>query len=729
MADRTIKILRITPLRGPNVWTYRPALEALVDIGDLEDAPSNTIPGLYERLSAWLPTLAEHRCSIGEPGGFLRRVREGTWPAHIMEHVTLELQNLIGQRTGFGKARETSTRGVYKVVVRSREEEVTRACLHAARDLLMAAIDDTPFDVAGTVARLHELADARCLGPSTASIVDAAAERGIPALRLNDGNLVQLGHGANQRRVWTAETDRTGAIAEGISRDKDLTKRLLQSCGVPVPEGQVVASPDEAWEAAQDIGLPVVVKPSDGNHGRGVSIELGTEEEVKAAFGVADAEGSAVIVERYVRGDEHRLLVVGGKLVAATRGDSLWIEGDGDSTVRQLIDAQINSDPRRGEAEEFPLEPLVLEREPATRLLLARQGLEGEAIPAAGRRVLIQRNGNMVNDVTDHVHPKVAASVALAARIVGLDIAGIDLVAEDISRPLEAQGGAIVEVNAGPSLLMHLKPVTGQPRPVGQAIVEHLFPEGDAGRIPVIGIAGTRGTTMVARLLGRLIQLSGKTLGMACRDGLYFGQRQVQDGNCSSWKSARRVLLNRSVKVAIFENDGADILAEGLTYDRCQVGVVTHLDRAESLAAFDVREPEQVYNVFRTQVDVVLPGGAAVLNADDPLVARMAGLCDGEVIFYAAREDNPAVAAHLAQGGRAVVLRAGQMALLRGDRTEARISASCGSAAVTIEDMLATVAVAWALDLPDYLVQTGIVTFDADALPANAERTLNVRAG
>ncbi|CAB1367761.1 cyanophycin synthetase [Denitratisoma oestradiolicum] len=728
MANRTIEILRITPLRGPNIWTYRPALEALVDIGDLEDFPSNTLPGLYERLTAWLPTLAEHRCSVGAPGGFLQRLREGTWPAHIMEHVTLELQNLIGQRTGFGKARETSTRGVYKVVVRSRQEDVTRACLHAARDLLMAAIDDTPFDVPATVARLHELADARCLGPSTASIVDAATERGIPSIRLNDGNLVQLGHGARQRRVWTAETDRTSAIAEGISRDKDLTKRLLQSCGVPVPEGQVVASPEEAWEAAQDIGLPVVVKPSDGNHGRGVSIELSDADEIRAAFAVADAEGSEVIVERHIQGDEHRLLVVGGKLVAATRGDSLWIEGDGESTVAQLIDTQINCDPRRGEAEEFPLEPIVLEREPTTRLLLSRQGLDGDAVPATGQMVLIQRNGNMANDVTDRVHPEVAAAVALAARVVGLDIAGIDLVAEDISRPLDVQRGAIVEVNAGPSLLMHLKPVTGEPRPVGQAIVEHLFPEEDSGRIPIVGISGTRGTTMVARLVGRLIKLSGKKLGMACRDGLYFEHRRVEAGNCSRWSWARRVLLNRSVEAAVFENDGADILAEGLSYDRCQVGVVTRLDQAESLADFDVREPEQVYNVFRTQVDIVLPEGAAVLNAEDPLVARMASLCDGEVIFYASRDGNPVVEEHLAQGGRAVVLREGQMALLRGDTAESMVPASCGSVDVSSEDMLAAVAAAWALDLPSYLIGIGIVTFETDALPADADRALNTRA-
>ncbi|MDP1897885.1 MAG: acetate--CoA ligase family protein, partial [Sulfurimicrobium sp.] len=291
-----MEFLKLLSLRGPNIWTYRPALEAWVDIGALEDSPSNTIPGFYERLLAWLPSLIEHHCGVGERGGFMQRVREGTWAGHILEHVTLELQNLAGMQSGFGKARSTSVRGVYKVVVRSRDEEVSRACLNAARDLIMAAIEDRPFDVTGTIARLRDLADSLCIGPSTACIVDAATERGIPSIRLTDGNLMQLGYGVRQRRIWTAETDQTSAIAEGIASDKDLTKNLLQSCGVPVPEGRVVDSPEDAWEAAEDIGVPVVVKPTDGNHGRGVSAELMTREEVEAAYGVALNEGSEVMV-------------------------------------------------------------------------------------------------------------------------------------------------------------------------------------------------------------------------------------------------------------------------------------------------------------------------------------------------------------------------------------------------------------------------------------------------
>lgn len=501
MKFKDIELLRITPLRGPTMWTYRPIIEAWVDIGELEDWPSNKISGFYERLLSWLPSLIEHRCSEGDRGGFLQRLREGTWAAHILEHVTLELQNLAGQRTGFGKARQTSRHGIYKVVVRSRQEQVTRACLVAGRDLVMAAINDTHYDVPGTIEKLRELADKLCLGPSTTSIVDAAGERGIPFIRLNEGNLVQLGYGARQRRIWTAETDSTSAIAESISRDKDLTKTLLASCGLPIPEGRVVDGLEDAWDAAQDIGLPVAVKPTDANHARGITLEITTREDIEAAYRLALKEGSEVMVERSIPGVEHRLLVVGNRVVAASRGETAQVIGDGKSTIVQLIENQINSDPRCGEDESFPLEPLLLEREPTVVLELERQGYNADSVPPAGKRVLLRRYGQLADDVTDDVHPAVAEAATLAARVVGLDIAGVDIVAEDISRPLDEQRGAIVEVNAGPGLLMHLKPAKGKPRPVGEAIADSLFPSGGKGRIPIVGIAGTQGTNLIARLV------------------------------------------------------------------------------------------------------------------------------------------------------------------------------------------------------------------------------------
>ena len=720
MKFKDIEILRVTPIRGPGIWTYRPIIEARVDIGELEEAPSNKIPGLYERLSSWLPSLIEHRCSEGERGGFLQRLKEGTWAAHILEHLTLELQNLAGQRTGFGKARQTSQRGIYKVVIRSRQEEVTRACLAAARDLLMAAINDTHYDVPGAIERLRELADKLCLGPSTTSIVDAAVERGIPFIRLNEGNLVQLGHGARQRRIWTAETDSTSAIAESISRDKDLTKTLLASCGVPIPEGRIVGSPEDAWDAAEDIGLPVAVKPTDANHARGVSLELTLREQVEAAYHVALAEGSEVMVERYIPGVEHRLLVVGNKLVAAARGETASVVGDGKSSIVQLIESQINSDPRCGEDESSPIEPVYVEREPAVLLELKRQGFAPDSVPPLGKKVLIIRYGNLADDVTDEVHPEVAEAATLAARVVGLDIAGIDIVAEDISRPLEAQRGAIVEVNAGPGLLMHLKPARGKPRPVGQAIVDNLFPAEDKGRIPVVGIAGTQGTALAARLVSWLLQLTGRHVGLACRDGLFLDKRLVDKRDSAHWAAGQRLLINRSVDAAVFENGPAMILGEGIAYDRCQVGIVTDATGFEALGEFDIHNAEQLYHVLRTQVDIVLPEGAAVLNAADPLVARMAELCDGEVIFYGLAQDLPAIAAHRAQGGRALYLRENRVMLASGNVEGPFMELPVfvmNKDALDLERaacLLAAVGAAVALDIPVDKIRVGIDTFERE---------------
>jgi len=720
-----MEFLKILPLQGPNIWTYRPVLEVWLDIGVLEDSPSNTIPGFYERLTAWLPSLIEHRCGIGERGGFLQRLREGTWPGHILEHVTIELQNLAGMQSGFGKARETSVRGVYKVVVRSRNETVSRAALHAARELILAAMQDEPFDVAATVLKLNEMVDSLCLGPSTACIVDAATERGIPSMRLTGGNLVQLGYGKNAHRIWTAETDQTSAIAESISQDKDLTKNLLQACGVPVPEGRIVDSPEDAWDAAEDIGLPVVVKPSDGNHGRGVSTELMTREEVERAFVLADEQGSEVIVERFIRGNEHRLLVVGGKLAAATRGESVSLIANGISSINLLIEEQINSDPRRGDAEEFPMDRVNINESTAAQFEIKRQGYTAESVPPAGTVILIQRNGNVAFDVTDLVHPEVAEMVSLAVRIVGLDIAGVDLVAEDISRPLAEQGGAIVEINAGPGLLMHLKPVSGEPRPVGRAIVDSLFADKETGRIPVIGICGTRGKAQVARIVTRLLKLAGFYTGLASRDGLFFDKRLADKKDCANWASAQKVLLNRSVDAAVIENSIETILSEGLGYDRCQIGIITNLDPAKHFGEFYIESTEQVCNVLRTQVDVVLSDGVAVLNGSDPLVAGMAGYCDGEVIYFALESELVAVTKNRRTGGRAVLIKNGRIVLCEGLEETALLKLAAvpisadESNQSQLENVLAAVAAAWALGISTSLIRAGIATFEVADISAN----------
>ena len=720
---KAIEFLRVTHLRGPNIWTYRPVIEVWLDIGALEDFPSDKLPGLYERLVAWLPGMIEHRCGVGTRGGFFERLREGTYAGHILEHVVLELQNLAGMRTGFGKTRSTSDLGIYKMAFRTREEHVGRAALDAGRALLMAAIDDTPFDLAATVAALKELVDDHCMGPSTNHIVEAATERRIPHIRLTDGNLVQLGHGAAQRRIWTAETDRTSAIAESIASDKDLTKTLLQACGVPVPEGALVRSAEEAWEEAQDIGLPVVVKPYDGNHGRGVSLNLMTQADVVKAYHLAARKGEseAVIVERYIAGDEHRLLVVGSQLVAAAKGESLWVTGDGVGNIIDLVESQINTDPRRGTNEDSPLNALAPQHGAEIILELERQGMTAYSVPQAGQKVLIQPNGNVAFDVTDLVHPSIAHAAALAARVVGLDIAGVDLVAEDISRPLSEQRGAIIEVNASPGLLAHIKPAAGEPRPIGTAIVAHLFGMAESGRIPIVGITGTQGTALIAKLVGCLVHLTGKHTGVVSTEGLFLDQRLVTAANAVNWEAGQRLLINRTVQAAVFESNAHMILAEGLAYDKCNVGVVTDMDGQEVLGEFYINDAGAMANVVRTQVDVILDGGSAVLNAANTAVAELAQLCDGEVIFYGLDPALPVLARHVAEGGKAVTLRDGKLIVIEGgaDTAILVLSSLKPGAIEHPESLLAAVAATWALGVPADLIGAGLRTFDPRAKAPN----------
>lgn len=710
-----MEIRKILVLRGPNIWSRRPVLEAWVDLQELKDTSSDSVPGFNERLMAWLPTMIEHRCSYGERGGFFQRLRDGTYPAHILEHVTLELQTLAGNNVGFGKARETSEEGVYKVVVRYRDEHVARACLFAARELLLAAIHDRPYDVEGELKRLHLLADKVCLGPSTLAIVGAAEERNIPYRRLNLGSLVQMGFGHKQRRIWTAETDRTSAIAESIAQDKELTKTLLRAGGVPVPEGRLVTDAADAWAAACEVGGPVVVKPRDANHGRGVFTNLTEQSEIEGAYDAAMKEGTGVLVERFAPGNEHRLLVVGNRMVAASRGEAVYVVGNGRGTVAELVEEQINSDPRRGEDETFPLNPIELI--PTVVMQIEQQGYGIDSVPPEGAKVLVQRYDNLSIDVTDEVHPSTAAHAVLAARIVGLDVAGLDMVVEDVSKPLESQGGAIVEVNAGPGLLMHLRPSVGTPRPVGEAIVDTLFPPGENGRIPIVCVTGTNGKTTVTRLITHILSVSGRVVGSTCTDGVYVGGRTIEVGDCSGPRSAVKVLLNPQVEAAVFETARGGILREGLGFDRCDVAVVTNIAQADHLGQSYIETPEQMFTVKRCGVDVVMPTGAAVLKADDPLVADMAPLCAGSVVFFSLDGQYPVLASHREAGGRVAFAREGQLVLAEGPReiplaplAELPITHG-GRVPFQIENVLAAAAAAWSLGVPLEVIRLALNSF------------------
>lgn len=713
---------KVLALRGPNLWANFPVLEAWVDLGRFEDYPSNTLPGFNDRLMSWLPTMIEHRCTIGERGGFFQRLRDGTWLGHILEHVTLELQTLAGTPVGFGKAREMSERGVYKVVIEYQDENVARECLKTAHRLLMAAINDEPFDVSAEIERLREFTHQTCLGPSTRSIVDAAIARGIPWRRLNEGSLIQLGHGAKQRRIMAAETDRTGAIAEEIAQDKELTRMFLQAVGVPVPAGQPVADAEDAWAAAQRIGAPVVVKPRDGNQGRGVATNLTTREQVMAAFEAARQESAQVIVEKCAQGNDYRLLVVGGRLVAAARREPAHVVGDGVHTIAELIE-RVNLDPRRSDHHATVLSKIHLD--PVALGVLNDQGYTAESVPPSGTMVLIRRNANLSTggtaiDVTERVHPEVADRAIEAARVVGLDIAGIDIVAQDISKPLEEQGGVIVEVNAAPGLRMHLQPSAGLSRPVGEAIVNMLFPQGEDGRIPIVAVTGTNGKTTATRFITHLLKGTGKQIGMTCTDGIYIDDRRIDCDDCSGPQSARTVLLNPSVEMAVFETARGGILREGLGFDRCDVAVVTNIGEGDHLGLADIGTLEMLAKVKRCIVDVVKPTGAAVLNAADPYTAAMAEYCPGSVVFFAIDEREPVLANHRAAGGRAVFVRNNAIILADGPQEEILLSLERaplthgGRIRFQVENTLAAVAAAWSLGIPLDLIRTRVESFAAN---------------
>jgi cyanophycin synthetase len=703
---------RIWVLRGASIWACCSVLEVELDLADLAAVTEDRLAACTTRLRSWLPTLA------GRPLG-------PDLPA-LLRDLALELQRLAGSPVKTGLVRPAGLDGCFRVVIEYEEEELGRACLETARLLCLAALHDQPIDIDAERVRLRELANDVRLGPSTAAIVRAARRLGIPVRRLNSGSLVQLGHGCLQRRICTAETDATSAIAEMVAQDKQLTRSLLHAVGVPVPQGRPVADADDAWAAAEEIGLPVVVKPQYGNHGRGVATNLSTREQVIVAYAAAREEGSSILVESFAPGLDHRLLVIGNRLVAAALREPAHVIGDGRSTITQLV-AEVNRDPRRSDGHATVLSYIKLD--PVGLAVLAEQGYTPESVPPAGQRVLIRRNGNLstggtAEDVTDRVHTEVAARAVEAARAVGLDIAGVDVVAVDISRPLEEQRGAVVEVNAGPGLRMHLEPSAGQGRPVGEAIVSLLFPEGQTGRIPLIAVTGVNGKTTTTRLIVHLLRRQDNIVGFACTDGLFVGDRCIDKRDCSGPRSARNLLLNPAVTIAVVETARGGILREGLGFDRCHVAVVTNIGQGDHLDLRGISTLEDLARVKRTVVEAVEPDGTAVLNAADPLVAAMADHCLGRVIFFARDASLAALTTHRARGERAVFVRSGAIVVAEGQREEVLAPLEkvplthCGRIGFQIENAMAACAAAWALQLPLDALRAGLASFAGDARQA-----------
>ncbi len=708
-----MEVSRIRALRGPNLWSRHTAIEAVVRTEGGECA-IGALPGFEDRLRARFPNIGPMR-PIGHEGDIS--------VAHALAFAALGLQAQAGCPVTFSRVTQTVERCVFQVVVEYSEEEVGRLAMELAERLCRAALEDAPFDLADALARLHELDEDVRLGPSTGSIVHAAAARGIPFRRLTQGSLVQFGWGSKQRRIQAAEVDRTGAIAETIAQDKQLTKHLLEAAGVPVPQGRPVVDADDAWAAMQEIGSAVVVKPQDGNQGKGVTVNITTREQLAAAFANAAEYGSTVMLERFVPGHDFRLLVVGHKLVAAARRDPPHVIGDGAHTVRELVDI-VNSDPRRGSGHATSLTRIRFDDIALRRLAL--QGLTADSVPAQGVRAVLRNNANLstggtATDVTDDVHPDVAARAVAAAQMIGLDIAGVDIVCETVQKPLEEQGGAIVEVNAAPGLRMHLAPSFGKGRAVGEAVVADLYPEGCDGRIPVVAVTGTNGKTTTVRLIAHLLEGTGLTTGMTCTDGVYVGGRRLDSGDCSGPKSARNVLMHPDVDAAVFETARGGLLREGLAFDRCKVAVVTNIGEGDHLGLNYITTVEDLAVLKRVIVQNVAPDGMAVLNAADPIVAKMAENCPGAVTYFAADRHHPTMATHNAQGKRVVYIDGNHIVCAELGSVVQRIPLNevpltrKGTIGFQVDNAMASVAAAWALNLDWAAVRAALQSFASDA--------------
>jgi cyanophycin synthetase len=715
-----MNVSRIRALRGPNLWSRHTALEAIVACTDAECA-IDRLPGFEPRVRSLFPAIGALR-----PGGYVGPVSL----AHVLESAALALQANAGCPVTFSHTAATLEPGVYQTVIEYSEEAVGRLALELAQALVFAALGETGFDVDAAIAQLRDLDEDERIGPSTGAIVDAAVARGIPYRRLTRGSLVQFGWGSRQRRIQAAELDATSAVSESIAQDKDLTKKLLLAAGVPVPTGRPVTDADDAWAAAQQIGMPVVVKPLDGNQGKGVTVNIVTRDHLDIAFRAA-AEYGEVLVEKFLPGNDFRLLVVGNKLVAASRREPPQVLGDGLHTVRELVDI-VNQDPRRGEGHATSLTKIRFDEIAVARLGV--QDLTPESIPARGRRVILRNNANLstggtATDVTGDVHPEVAARAVAAAQMIGLDICGVDVVCESVLKPLEAQNGGVVEVNAAPGLRMHLSPSYGKGRAVGGAMINELFAHGDDGRVPVVAVTGTNGKTTVTRLIAHLLTASGLRCGMTNTDGVYVDGRQTDSGDCSGPKSARNVLMHPDVDAAVFEVARGGVLREGLGFDRCQVAVVTNVGSGDHLGLNYITTVEDLAVLKRVIVQNVAPAGYAVLNAADPIVAAMAPTCPGNVIFFAADRHHPLMATHRAQGKRTVYVDGNAIVAAEGAWRE-RVSLQHvpltrgGSINFQVENVMAAVAAAWAVGLQWETLKSGLASFVSDA--HNAPGRFNV---
>ncbi|MGE5654518.1 MAG: cyanophycin synthetase [Bacillota bacterium] len=708
----------IKAIPGRNIHSHYPVIRMVLRLDHLADQPTTVYPGFNDLILQMLPGLMQHSCSRGHSGGFVERLREGTLLGHVIEHVAIELQDLLGIPSRYGKTRRSLRPGMWEVVFEYQAREGALAAAEMAVEIAEAALENRIVDIAPRLAEIRRLIAATELGPSTQAVCTAAKARGVSVWRLNNDSLVQLGTGCWQHRIQATMTGRTSAIAVDVACDKTITKQVLSACGIPVPYGDIARTEDGAVRIADELGGPVVVKPCDGNQGKGVTLNLTTHEEIRTAFRVAKSYSDRVIVERYVEGRHYRVLVVGDSVIAASERIPAHVVGDGVHTIRELVE-QVNMDPRRGEEHEKPLTKIKID--PVSLMLLARLNLTVSYIPAQGERVFLRENANLSTggtaiDRTDEIHLANCELAIRAARVVGLDIAGIDLVTADITQPMVASGGAVIEVNAAPGIRMHHYPEQGKPRDVGGAIVDYLFPKGVTSEIPIIAVTGTNGKTTTTRLIAHALRSRYRQVGMTCTDGVYIGDLCVERSDATGPRSAQVLLRDPSVEVAVLETARGGIIRSGLGYNLANVAVVTNISN-DHIGQDDIADLDELVHVKALVAEAVTPDGTVVLNADDPTRRRLADRARRQIIYFSMHAQNAAIRHHLAAGGKAVFCRGDQVILGQGSDEELLLSidhipiALGGKAEHNVANAMAATAALWAFGLSPTEIRCALSNF------------------